>query len=548
MPEVERSDNLVSAGITIPALTSIRAFAAMGIVLLHFGLATGIKVHPTSWLLTQSLTLFFVLSGFILAYRYPSLETGRSTARYLLARIARIWPLHLVTLAVVVLLSPIPYQVSVGAPTFFLNAFLLQAWVPIYSVYGSFNAPSFSLSIELFLYSCFPLLIRGKRWTWVLKIGGPLVIAIVMIVIADRVVPATSRVDAAGLVYNHPLPRLWEFAVGIGAASVWRRLRDRAPLSRWIATGLEVAMVALIVTNLATASALGDDIALGARLWLTNSGLATLPIAALLVLLALERGLMSRILSWRPLVLLGDISYSTYLLHGILLIPVVTRWDVFRRLSDVQFAASFVAAVLVASYLSWAIIEVPARAAFLNVSDRIMARVGSRDDAAARRRGQWRVRATWKGLATCAVVLTAIAGMIVASGRSGSPLDDLPRLGGRAVGRIDRVDGSTPESGVAVIRRTGRIKVSGWAVDPTLRSSVRGVLVTVGNHTAWLRGGQERGDIVRRTGDARYRFSGFTGTITLDDLGRGSHRLEAKAVLFRPEGYVRLAGLQLEIV
>ncbi len=529
----------------IPALTSIRAFAAMAIVLLHLGLATGVHVVPASWVLTQGLSVFFVLSGFILAYRYPSLQSGRETARYLVARIARIWPAHLFTLCVVALLQPIPFQHSVGASVFFLNAFLLHAWVPIYNVYASFNAPSFSLSIELFLYACFPLLIRGKGKSWILKLGVPLLLAIGMIVLADRVLPPSSRVDAAGLAYNHPLSRLWEFAVGIAAATVWRRVRDRTTLSRSVVTGLELTVVAVVLANAAWATrlitAVDDGLGLGARLWISNAGLTALPIAALFVLLALERGLVSRVLSWRPLVLFGEISYSTYLLHGILLLPLVYRWDVFRRLTDAQLAATFCAMVLVASYLSWALIEVPARALLLRLSDGLLNRTG------VDRQGLWRIRATWKGLATCAVVIVAIAAL-VHSGRSRSAFADLRPVTGRAVGTIERIDQSSVRNGRASVQQGDSARVSGWAVDAAFRSSVRGVILTIdGSRTAWLRGGLERPDVVNRTRDGRYRFSGFEGTVNTSQLEPGTHTLEAKAVLYRPEGYLELPRLGLQV-
>ena len=515
----------------------------MGIVLLHFGLATGVRVLPASWVLTQSLSVFFVLSGFILAYRYPSLQGTRETARYFIARVARIWPLHVFTLVVVALLYPIPYQESVGPPVFLLNAFLLHAWVPIYNVYASFNAPSFSLSIELFLYACFPLLIKGGRRSWILKLGIPLLIAATMIFLADRVLEPGSRVDAAGLVYNNPLPRLWEFAVGVGAASVWRRLRDRATPSRSSATILELGAVALVTANAANVTrllaAVDDGLGTGARLWISNAGLTALPIAALLVLLALEKGLVSRLLSVRPLVLFGDISYSTYLLHGILIVPVVYRWDVFRRLPDAQLAASFVATVLVASYLSWALVEVPGRAFVLYASDRFIRHRPTQ--------GQWRVRATWKGLATCAIALAAIAGLVYTN-RSRSAFDDLVQVDGRAVGEIERVDGSPVRDRRAAIGRDDSVPISGWVIDSRQRSPIRGVLVELDGTTHWLRGGLERADVAGRFRDGRYRFTGFEGTVDTSDAKPGTHTLTARAVLYRPEGYLELPSVQLQVL
>jgi peptidoglycan/LPS O-acetylase OafA/YrhL len=520
---------------TIPPLTSIRAFAAMGIVLLHFGLATGVWVLPRSWMLTQSLSVFFVLSGFILAYRYPEFPSAKATARYLVARIARIWPLHLFTLGVVALLTPIPFQASVGPGVAALNAFLLHAWVPKPSVYGSFDAPSFSLSIELFLYLCFPLLILGKRWTWILKLGIPLAIAAVMISIADRSAPGT--VDVGALVYNHPLPRLWEFAVGVGAASVWRRIQQKG-VPRLTAGVLEVLAAALVVANYATARSLTSHIGgPGARLWVANAGLTALPIAALLVLLAIGKGPIARALSWRPLVVAGDISYSTYLLHGILLLPIALRWDVFRDLSDAAIAGVFCSSVLVASYLSWVFVEVPGRAGLLALARSGLGR--------SRRQGEWRAHVSWKGLVACAVVLATAGFVVIRAGNAPAALNKLPELSGQAAGEIELVGSQEVQSGRVVIDRSNAVRVSGWAFDAASRSSVRGVLLRIdGRRSVWLPAGYERMDVGGRFGP-RYLFTGFAGT--LRGLGTGSHLLEPRAILYAPGGYLRLPSVRIDV-
>ncbi|MGH2758782.1 MAG: acyltransferase family protein [Actinomycetota bacterium] len=535
----------------IPALTSIRAFAAMGIVILHFGLVTGIWVLPATWVLTQSLTLFFVLSGFILAYRYPALSSRRQKARFLGARVARIWVLHLLTLVIAALASPIPYQRSAGGTTFLLNALLLQAWVPVRSIYGSFNSPSFSISVELFFYLLFPLLIRGRGWAWIGKAGGALAVAIGMIVLADGfLLSLPDGVDVAGLVYNHPLARLWEFTLGIGAASVWRRLSHRI-LSRRSATVAEAAIVVLVVANVATASrAIGavDGLAglgPGAELWLSNVGLPALPIAGLLILLALGRGWLSRALEWRPLFVLGEISYSIYLLHGLLILPIVYRWNVVRGFQDAHLVVVYLAALVAASYLSWVFVEQPTRFLILRSVDGVLGRL-AKGPAHTPRRRVWHPSVTLKALTSCATVLVLVGWLVVGAGPSRSPI---PELMGKALGRFDSVGNKAPADGrVAIPGGTGAVRLSGWAVDGEFRSAARGVAVDVdGVEVGWFRAGLERPDVVQRHGDERYRFSGFAGSLLVDGLEPGSHRVSARLVLYRPEGYLSLPPIELRI-
>jgi peptidoglycan/LPS O-acetylase OafA/YrhL len=95
---------------------------------------------------------FFVLSGFVLTWSY---RPGRSRGRFYWLRFARVWPLHLVTFLLAIALIG-------GGPWFsaLLNVLLLQSWAPFSEVYGAFNTPSWTLSVEAFFYLLFPFMIR----------------------------------------------------------------------------------------------------------------------------------------------------------------------------------------------------------------------------------------------------------------------------------------------------------------------------------------------------------------------------------------------------
>ena len=80
----------------LDALTGSRFVAAYAILILH-GTAFGYTLP--SWLnLSQAVSYFFVLSGFILGYRYPALPDRHAVARFYWARFARIWPMLFLTL------------------------------------------------------------------------------------------------------------------------------------------------------------------------------------------------------------------------------------------------------------------------------------------------------------------------------------------------------------------------------------------------------------------------------------------------------------------
>ena len=100
----------------LPALTGLRFFAAACIVVLHnrgfFGVPADFGV-PFAFV--QAVTLFFMLSGFILAYNYPSFPTRSAVLRFWLARWARIWPAHVAAL-VLLLVAVLPFESPGGVP------------------------------------------------------------------------------------------------------------------------------------------------------------------------------------------------------------------------------------------------------------------------------------------------------------------------------------------------------------------------------------------------------------------------------------------------
>ncbi|MDE5446976.1 acyltransferase family protein [Bradyrhizobium sp. CSA207] len=104
--------------------------------------------------------MFFILSGFVISYSYPSTSTGiRSYVRFLVRRIARIYPLHVLTLLAFLALACVGISgptSHAGLPDFIYNAFLVQAWGV--TDHLSFNSPAWSISAELFCYLLFPLL------------------------------------------------------------------------------------------------------------------------------------------------------------------------------------------------------------------------------------------------------------------------------------------------------------------------------------------------------------------------------------------------------
>jgi peptidoglycan/LPS O-acetylase OafA/YrhL len=331
------------------ALTSLRFFAALYVVVHHLvniGLlhSQGENAdREATWYLawaTQGhvgVTFFFVLSGFILAWCYHrafSVDDGeqRSASRrkFWIARFARVWPLHAAMFAVFVPLAVLDVGASVGglATTAWqgaLNLLLLHAWIPFGGPDGladTFNAPSWTLSVEALFYLAFPglaaLLVQRLRWgTAQLALLG----AAAWLALGSLAMALAGSERGEWVLRVFPPARLPDFVIGVVLGLIVVQGLQRATLAGapdrdHASTGwtlLEGALLALACLS-PLVWALAASKLLPATMGTSWFHLPT--IAAAIYVVSLERGSISRrLLAARPLVWLGEVSYALYLVH-----------------------------------------------------------------------------------------------------------------------------------------------------------------------------------------------------------------------------------------
>jgi peptidoglycan/LPS O-acetylase OafA/YrhL len=351
----------------LDALTSLRFFAAMMIVLFHT--QDGFGRTPTTFNLAQGVSFFYVLSGFILLRVYPRLADWPAVRAFWRARFARVWPAYLVALALGAWLVGYPWRVDTAAA----YVAMVQAWIPVPAFFFGYNAVGWSVSTEWFFYLAFPLLALDFERTWKWKLVATFALVLVLAFACSQVDLSTSgrvwlpeerfRLNENGVMYIHPLSRLFEFTCGMCLARAWGARRGAGP-GVVAATLLEVAAVVACVVSVAyslrveslVAGAFGTPMAS----WTHAAG--SLPAwCALVYVMALGRGRLSRALAWRPLVLLGEISFSIYLLHQILHLAYQSRAHELPAVPDGVAFALYLVLVLLASYVAWRFIEMPAR-------------------------------------------------------------------------------------------------------------------------------------------------------------------------------------------
>jgi peptidoglycan/LPS O-acetylase OafA/YrhL len=354
------------AATRLDALTSLRFFAAMMIVLFHTLDSFG---HTPTLNLAQGVSFFYVLSGFILTLVYPRLDGWAAVRGFWRARFARVWPAYVAALLLGAWLVGYPWRIDTAAA----YVAMVQSWIPVPAYFFGYNPVGWSVSTEWFFYLAFPLLLLDFDRTWKWKLAATLAIVLALAWWCSSVDMSTSsrvwlpeermRLNQNGVMYIHPLSRLFEFTCGMCLARAWRGRKGDGP-GIAAATVLEVGVVALCVASLWFTPAIEDWLAAvaGSPLasWFHAAG--SLPAwAALVYVTALGRGHVSRALRWRPLVLLGEISFSIYLLHQILHLAYQARAHELPAVPDAVAFAGYLAMVLLASYVSWRCIEMPAR-------------------------------------------------------------------------------------------------------------------------------------------------------------------------------------------
>lgn len=342
---------------TIPPLTGIRAFAALWVVANHLQapiskLAAGserlIAFVESGFL---GIDLFAFLSGFVISYNYAERlahPDARGVARFVGTRFARVFPLHWFSFAAILVLQlGIENFDPMGAAEGFYGS--ADAWLSALMVHGwgvadtlSWNVPSWTVSAEWFCYLCFPL-----AAPLLARIRSADVCALLALTTAAATVEALRQLGFEHLNANVSWGLLrigGEFASGCLLYRAWALGFGAGWRWGWIGLAFLGLAIALTGWHLST--------------WVV------LCFPAIVYALAANRGPLALLFGNAPMVFVGEISYSIYLTHWILIkgmarfvpsLPNPSQWQL-----AVVVALSF-ALVLAVSALTYYGVERPAR-------------------------------------------------------------------------------------------------------------------------------------------------------------------------------------------
>ena len=342
----------------IKPLTSLRFFFAFIVFLSHLEWVPTIDKNFQSiyndFLSEGSLgvSFFFILSGFILALNYKEkiLEKRISFKEFWIARIARIYPLHLLTL---IFSLPIFFTDFFRAPFYWLSSFLanlllLHSFIPDPNIYFGFNAVSWSISNELFYYLMFPILMivlyRFPRTIYLF------LILLLLIPLGLYFTPRSLQVFIFSI---NPVVRISDFLLGILLFKVYEHnFLSNLFRKTSYATLTELAAILLFITFFSFHREIPSGYRYATYYWL--------PMLCIIYAFAHQSGIFSRLLSLRWSVFLGEISFSFYMFHA-LTMRYLKALD--RRLDFAPNVYLFVLfifiIILIVSTISYYYIELP---------------------------------------------------------------------------------------------------------------------------------------------------------------------------------------------
>ncbi len=306
-------------------LDSFRGLAAILVVFVHMHYV-GSFIEPDffreSFLFVE---FFFVLSGFVLAHGY-ALKTNLNFKKFIISRSFRLFPLHLFTLTIIVLLefgklyaynkgfnfNAVPFTGSQNPHDILPSALLLQAWLPGVETF-SWNAPSWSISIEFYMYMLFFIsLYINKPYFYIAWFT--ISILSFSILFTNTNIPLGDLAIARGLS---------SFFAGSLIYFIFRKVHTKVTLKKELFTLLELSVLVLVIITVSSSVP-------------NKSIVATFLFIIQVFIFAFQKGYISKFLCNKVFLYLGKLSYSIYLTHSIILFGSLSIYMIVEKVFKIK--------------------------------------------------------------------------------------------------------------------------------------------------------------------------------------------------------------------
>ncbi|GGW64352.1 acyltransferase [Streptomyces caelestis] len=326
---------------SLPSLTGLRWMAAVLVFGLHvrnFGYFGGTGGRIATWGFGAGATgvsFFFILSGFVLMW---SARPGDRAPAFWWRRIARIYPVHLVTAAIALLMGlALAHQAKPSLYQAVANVLLLHTWWRPW--WQTLDPVSWSLACEAFFYAVFPLLAL-----WLRRLGarGSAVLAGLSVLSVLVLAWSDAHHWLGQPLYSFPAARLPEFVLGAAVARMVSLGQWRGPS---LGASLALAIIGYFLVPQVPAGYPATTCTLiGFTLLIPAAAVADL------------RGLPS-LWRHRRLVRLGELSFVFYMIHLLVLRIGTNLLGNSPHFGVLSALTATVVAFSVALGLSWALYE-----------------------------------------------------------------------------------------------------------------------------------------------------------------------------------------------
>lgn len=306
------------------SLQPLRAIAFFAIFLWHCGVNLG-NIGALG------VSIFFILSGFLMVYNYlPKSEceivnhiSVLYNLRFSIKRILKLYPIHIFMLMISAIISvhgllKTYTDLTIWAKWFIsliVDIFLLQSWVPLQSVYYSFNGVAWFLSVCVFLYFIFPFVLRSIH---TYKTIYSAVWSIILVISMQFAIGMISSIYFSSdfcyyITYICPIYRAGDFIIGCNLGYIFLVCSNFQMRSiSW--TFYEILILLLVTIGLFLSIQLSDFYLSAIILTFGSSGLV--------YCFAANQGYLSNLFQNKFLTFIGDISGEGFLVHQILIVII----------------------------------------------------------------------------------------------------------------------------------------------------------------------------------------------------------------------------------
>lgn len=325
----------------ILSLQGIRAVAFLGVFLFHCGI---IETGP--W----AVSVFLMLSGFLMTYNYYDKcncnLNFRTSALFSLRKIKKLYPLH-ITMMIMALL-PILKEIfsnfqfdmlALSSAQVFANIFLIQAWIPSNLFWYSLNGVAWYLSVLVFVYMMFPVILSFLKRLNFRKIW----IFVICVYFAQCIVSACAGQYFSGeickfITYLLPMFRLGDFSIGCCLGWFYLKYKSNDDQKKTCCRAkASIIELSVILLNLIPVIIFTYKIGFWGEDMFRYNVIYTPFTALMIYVFSKGKGAISCFLSIKPLIWLANVSSSCFLTHQI----IIRYCDIIANKFSINLNAGF---------------------------------------------------------------------------------------------------------------------------------------------------------------------------------------------------------------